>query len=244
MIDHKLKAIFLHIGKTAGSSVEHMMSRTPLNSSQADRQILYGYDKEEGIYLQHANAKTVKRLVGEEIFDTYYKFSIVRNPYSRLLSVYHYLIDQHTEQFGSFKGYIESLPKMLGGAPHKGSHHSPQTDYTHINQEYVLDYVGRFEELPYSIDPVRKMLEITRALGCRNTHRSKDWQHRSVASYYSSSMRRIVQDCYETDFLCFDYSSEPRDIPFSYWTTYLNSAKRRIKPLVPLRIRSIIRRLI
>lgn len=48
---------------------------------------MFGYDHQEGIYLQHASAESIKRLVGDEVFSRYYKFTIVRNPYVRSISI-------------------------------------------------------------------------------------------------------------------------------------------------------------
>jgi hypothetical protein len=242
LISHELKAIYLHIGKTAGTSVENLLHHQPLDASVANRELLFGYDKEERIYLQHANAKTTQRLVGEKVFQDYFKFTVVRNPYTRMLSVYHYLIDQHSKQFGSFEGYIHALPKLLS-QPLAGSHHSPQTDYTHIDGNFVCDHVCRFEELPFSFNPVVIELNLNKGLSRENNQSSKKWKMRSVASYYSPSMRQIMQDLYEGDFISFRYSENPQDIPYSYIKTYANLAKRKIKPKIPPKMWSLIRQL-
>jgi hypothetical protein len=242
VIDHNKKAIYLHIGKAAGTSIEKMMSPEKHDAMVADRHLMFGYDKEEGLYLQHASAETTRRLVGEAVFRQYYKFTIVRNPYSRMLSVYHYLIDQHKQQFGSFQAYIEALPGIVDSPQtQKGSHHIPQTFYTHIDGEFICDYVGKFEELPVSIEPVRVQLDMENSLQKHNARRSQNWSRRPVAYYYTSSMRQIMQEIYADDFACFDYSTDPKDIPWPFWEEHFNRAKNRLRPYVPYRVKAFIR---
>ena len=53
------------------------------------------------------------------------------------------------KQYKDFRGYIEALPSIVEEQiALKGSHHIPQTCYTHVDGEFICDYVGKFEELP------------------------------------------------------------------------------------------------
>ncbi len=243
MIDHTREAIYFHIGKTAGSSIEKLLINEARDASVVNRTILYGYDDEEGIFLQHASAEMIRRLVGATVFEQYFKFTIVRNPFTRALSVYHYLIDQHKQQFGSFRGYVEALPGLVADQRlQKGSHHAPQTLYTHIDGDYICDYVGKFEDLPQSIIPVQIQLNIDTALKKHNAYRSINWSRKSVASYYTDSMIKIMREVYADDFFYFDYSTNPKDVPFSFWRAKLRAAKPVIKPYIPKPVISVLRR--
>lgn len=244
MIDHDKQAIFLHIGKTAGSSIEQLLHAKPLNAMVANRNVMFGWDEEEKIYLQHASAATTRHLVGEEIFDQYFKFTIVRNPYSRLLSVYHYTIKQHQAQYGDFRGFIRAVPKLLESeTAQKGSHCLPQTAYTHIDGEKVCSYIGKFETLPLSMEPVRARLNIQTPLTRVNTHRAINWSKRSVASYYDPDTITIMQDLYAGDFELFEYSTDPKDIPYSFWNTQMNNVKTVLRPYIPQKLRAFVRRI-
>lgn len=68
------KIIFIHIPKTGGSSVEHFMHRAKLN-------------KRDGKVGQHSTLSDVKELYGDSIAD-YHIFTIHRNPWDRILSLY------------------------------------------------------------------------------------------------------------------------------------------------------------
>ena len=113
MIFRQHKCIFFHIGKTAGVSIEKWLDNNKHDVKVGNRNIMFDWDKDKAVYLQHASVSLTRELVDPKIFEKYYKFSIVRDPYSRAISVYYYLYDQHQKQYGSFENYIRALPQLL-----------------------------------------------------------------------------------------------------------------------------------
>lgn len=74
MIDHERKLIFIHITRTGGTSVETaLIGQDWWNIDQASK---------------HISASQARRLYGEDAWTSYYKFSIVRNPWDRLASMW------------------------------------------------------------------------------------------------------------------------------------------------------------
>ncbi len=71
MIDHKNKLIFIHIPKTAGTSLQELL-----------------FNKK--IFNAHRKSLKIIKKIGR--YNDYYKFAIVRNPFDRLVSIYHYYI--------------------------------------------------------------------------------------------------------------------------------------------------------
>jgi len=212
MVFHEHKCIYFHIGKTAGVSVERWLRDEPRDARIADYASMFGWDPKEGIYLQHATPSLIQREVGQETFDRYYKFTVVRNPFARLVSVYYYLYDQHVKQFGAFEDYVEALPSLVNSkACAKGSHHIPQVYYTHIDGENICNHIAHFETLPDSLTPVCNHLGLTTALPKHNIYRHKQRKNQSIDSYYTSSMTEIVVQVYESDFETFGYSKDPGD---------------------------------
>lgn len=77
MIIDKAKLIFIHIGKTGGTSIEYML-REKYQCLETD----YFTDK-------HAQHEPVLNLITRcPKYIPYFKFAIVRNPYSRIISSY------------------------------------------------------------------------------------------------------------------------------------------------------------
>lgn len=76
MISHDHKLIFIHIPKCAGRSVMSFF-----NSARPDHFTARYYEKEYSRFVE------------------YKIFSIVRNPYDRLVSIYHYVLQHRRNQF-------------------------------------------------------------------------------------------------------------------------------------------------
>jgi hypothetical protein len=96
MISKKNKIIFVHVPKTGGSSIEKCLvnifdENISVNGDQTIvKGVLKKPKKNSFNSLKHATAEELKLQYGEEIFNDYVKFSVVRNPWDRLLSLYYW----------------------------------------------------------------------------------------------------------------------------------------------------------
>ena len=108
MIFHPYRCIFFHIGKAAGTSIERTFDPRHRDFRVPNRETFFGYDKQEKLYLQHATPAFMQQHVHADIFDRYFKFSVVRNPFSRLVSVYNYSRG-YRKKYRDFEHYVLSL---------------------------------------------------------------------------------------------------------------------------------------
>ena len=79
MTDHEYKTIFLHFVKTGGSSIERCF-----NSGDGYRETTYKKEGHPNRIIKeehHTSSKKYISLNGKEIWDEYFKFSFVRNPW-------------------------------------------------------------------------------------------------------------------------------------------------------------------
>ena len=59
-----------HVGKAGGTAIEYMlMPNHQLDPMVAIPHILFGLDRQRGIYLQHASSRLTLELVGAEQFE-------------------------------------------------------------------------------------------------------------------------------------------------------------------------------
>lgn len=82
IISHEYKFIFIHIGKTGGTSIEKVLcEHLNLDFEQTKR-------NPEEEWWKHIWAKYMKEYIGEEIWNDYFTFAFVRNPFDLILSLY------------------------------------------------------------------------------------------------------------------------------------------------------------
>ena len=104
MISHKHKCIFIHIPKTAGMSIENSFLKSLdlkfINGQ--DNSLLLTYNKNPALgppSLAHLspNEYIDKSYISKNLFESYYKFTFIRNPWERIISIY-----KHFDFFKAF----------------------------------------------------------------------------------------------------------------------------------------------
>ena len=143
MISHKHKCIFLHIPRTAGTSIEVWLTGRDWHQSEPGA--------------KHLLASQAKELY-RDYWDDYFKFSFVRHPVTRVLSSLKY-----AEEFGlkregrdiNFANYhklfgsdvvVEYDHRYQLFPPVQNAKHKTHTIYQNMLDE-PLDFIGRYEDL-------------------------------------------------------------------------------------------------
>ena len=113
-----------------------------------------------GITSTHMPASAVKQLVGDEIWNQYYKFSFERNPVDRVISFYHWRTRQYERPL-SLESFVECLEKTDTEtlARQDLAEYSNKPSYT-INDQPCLDFIGRFEHLSDDLQALSETLRI------------------------------------------------------------------------------------
>lgn len=129
MICHNTKSIFIHIPKTGGTSIEKA----------------FGYDWPHIRDAKHHWPGWIVNRHGREIWDTYFKFTFVRNPWDRAISWLHY-------------SKMLNKPYDFWGLMNKmwyGSMFGPQHSWY---KGYNLDFIGRYENFNDDFKEISKLL--------------------------------------------------------------------------------------
>lgn len=98
-ISNSKKFIYIHLHKCAGTSVEVALSNTLqwndilIGSTKEGETLQDTYRKLFGLH-KHSSAQEIKDVVGDVVWDGFFRFSTVRNPYSLAVSQYTFSLQQ------------------------------------------------------------------------------------------------------------------------------------------------------
>ena len=208
MISHKYKCIFVHIPKTGGSSIENVI--WPLKSDRTIENLWMGYvkpyyNKYQTGGMQHLTAEQIRTEIGEDIFKSYYKFAVVRNPWEKAVSQYVYMKRKRKDlrqfigmrRWTSFKNYLQLIPKRTHVQWMK------QMEFLTDGQNNVLvDKVLRFEHLESEFQKVMDHLGI-HDTQLPHVNQSK---RKHYTKYYDDVSIQMVADFYREDIRRLEYT--------------------------------------
>ena len=211
MISHKHKAIFIHIPKTGGTSIEKFFNISPFNNKLPDYTNLVGYDKKLGIHLQHATVSQIieHNLIPDNIWNEYFKFTIVRNPFDKMYSEYNW-ISKDIKIKDSFLNFINKAGKyreVLNNRSiweYRGDHLTNQIDYIQHNNKIQVDYIARFENFQREIETILGFLKIDKKFDI-HSKKIKDKIFKQYYHFYSRIDKKIIEKAYKEDLEFFDY---------------------------------------
>jgi Sulfotransferase family len=207
MLSRRFKTIFVHIPKTAGQSIEHVFlekhgltwaTRAPLLLRAND-------DPAKGpARLAHLYAREYVECghVSADDFASFFKFAVVRNPYTWIVSQYRFRQQERRAIPMSFHEFVEQEAEA---GNYQGTGHNLAPQATFVSDErgkIIVNEIIRFEDLPASFDPMAQ-----RIFGDRVTlphvNRSKE---PDKPAELDAGLRRIVETRYACDFDLFEYA--------------------------------------
>lgn len=206
MISREHQFIFIHVPKTGGTSIEKALE-------------LGGP--------RHNTARQYKELF-PELWESYYSFAFVRNPWDRVLSLYLYrqqIRKLETARSTGFKEWLVERASLATECDHEALNrefapeylvgtsvrHDPEGWRVKFDSAFrmladqdgqlAVDFIGRFERLQSDFDQVCGKLGIPRRMlpHCNKTLRRPYW------FYYDAESRRIVEELFRKDVEHFGY---------------------------------------
>ena len=191
--------LFLHVPKTAGSSLNHH----PI-SQKIDCKI--HPISEFGIWDK----------ITEENAQDHYKIAFIRNPWDRFVSLYFYFYNmqpnhwaykydyqtvQNIRRFKSFEDFCLNFNDFDEAQPFKKFHFFNQSCWTHYKNKNIVDFLGRYESLNKDVEYLETKLNLE---SCP-LKRKNESKHNHYAEYYKSNTQDIVADIYAKDINYFNY---------------------------------------
>lgn len=195
MISHRHKFIFIHIPRTAGTSIEKVLWDDSCTLLPNEWDISRFADTP----LNHLTLQQVydHGFLSDSNFERYFSFCFVRNPWDRAVSEVFYL-----QAINYLQGHdTNQALRRICEIDNAGNHVRPQYDFVARGAGAGIDFIGRFENLQNDFDRVCDILGIPRRqLPVTNTlNRNPHWQ------YFDAQTRRLVTDKYRRDVEAFGY---------------------------------------
>lgn len=184
---HAYRLVFVHIPKTAGSSIAEALDRLPLRNGPGHPVI----DTPK-----HAKATELRRILGRRRWDDYFSFAIVRNPWDLMVSCYEWWLQKAdryphireqadaVRRLGSFEAFLRSP----WGSQRINQFNGDIEDWYMDGDRQIVDFIARFEHLD------EDWPEICRRIGVEPfpiAHENRT-QRRDYRSYYTDETRALV----------------------------------------------------
>ncbi|MDB3919234.1 sulfotransferase family protein [Candidatus Pelagibacter sp.] len=170
IVNHKYKFIFIKSFKTAGTSLEIALSKfcgdedilTPIveKDEKLRSNLNFIGPQNYGDMEEHMTASEIKKKLGNKIFNNYFKFVVVRNPYDQIISAFYW----HNESKKNEKKFyiFKKKPISFYNFFTRKAHHIFEDEierYTE-NGKILIDKFVRYENLKTDLTEITKILNL------------------------------------------------------------------------------------
>lgn len=207
-ISYTYNTVFIHIPKCAGTTIEKMLGTCTPEEFFDFKKVPVGNER---MLLQHSTYLELKTALNIE-WKNFYVFSVVRNPYSRLVSAYTYrksiILNGSNSELGDFSSFVQYLNME------KNTRCNVFNRHLETQSSFLKDETG-------NISPIIKIFKTEDMKECMSNIKDITgvsfsnlyWSKRSPISeeyqkVYTPETKEIVYNFYKEDFDNFGYSPE------------------------------------
>ncbi len=168
--------IFIHIPRTGGTSIEAAVGMKMGNNDK------------------HLSALELRESVGEKKWKDSFVFSFVRNPWDRIISLYHQPYFRNKTDYAN-----QGLAHFINN--YRPAKWERQFYYEYLNTDGI-DFIGKFERRKEDLQHLYKLtgIHFNNSMHERKTDRNPDYR-----VYYDDYSAQLVYDLYYRDIEDFGY---------------------------------------
>jgi sulfotransferase famil protein len=200
--------VFVHVYKTAGTSITEILKPYGDVAPRLDARLRRcRWISESGLHIgnfhffcNHASAAEIRVELGANRFDTMFSFGFVRNPWSRLVSLYHY---KCATTHCSARRFDMRFDDWIAQLAHDQPRIPPQTRFLFSSEgKQLVSYIGRVEKLPEDLDYIGDKIGVS-FTSLRHLNAT---QHGHYRDYYDPRTEQIVRRLFAPDIERFGYA--------------------------------------
>jgi hypothetical protein len=218
LISYSHKFIFIHIYKVAGTSIRdalkpysydpdvflpaHVLRKLRLHNLLRHHRL----QKLPG----HSLAREIKQALPRQVFDEFYKFAFVRNPWDWQVSLFHFPLRDTSHHQHELMKSLGTFDNFIKWRVEQDQKKRLQKDFVvDENGELMVDFIGRMETLNRDFKGICERLGIEYNLPHLNQTPRKDYR-----SYYTPETAAIIAEVYKKDIEFFGYDFDKlEDLP-------------------------------
>ena len=198
-VSQNKKFIYMRAGRTASTTISMNLKKfDPITYEEVSRPYFY----------KRGTNKWLENTTDKEIFNKYFIFTVVRNPFDRLVSAWRVFankgkVNSNFEQFIKNRGVIKGKGHWLyADGSVSNDHWFPLHRYVEFSKEdKFIDYVGKYENLNHDWDVISQKLNISPIININTRYPP----NKSYRKHYTDELVEIVSNYYKRDLELFNY---------------------------------------
>lgn len=215
IVSHKYRFIYLRTEKTGSTSLENLLRE--VMSPDEDPHAIYStplsrslpvptgwlrktWPQHFGLHY-HSPASDVRKALGAEVFDSYFKFAVERNPWERQLSLYYHR--QGRKEGTDLNRFNADMQSALFTTLHHVKLRNWQV-YS-IDNQVVADKVIRFETLQDDVTQVFQQIGLPHDGQLPRRNVSSGGTRAHYSTYYTDQTRDLIGQWYANEIAHFGF---------------------------------------
>jgi len=208
---------FIDIPRTSSSSIRSELG-TKFGMTYGKKNVIEKEYYTKQILTDHITAEKMRDILGEATWEKIFTFTIIRNPWDRVYSMYNYRKKvKNIPETTNFKDYVHCLEQAIIGDgvepldidfKYHGFRYGVAEFIMGENGDVLVDHIVRYENREHDLKKIATQLNFPE-LGKRFIQKATP-SNKHYSAVYDLETKEIVQKLYKKDIEMFDYKFDER----------------------------------